>query len=170
MWYVIWTTTGKEEQCKALLEHYCNGLFERISIPTKIMQKKYQDVWKEVEIKLIPSYVFVETGEVFEFGAELKRLSWFAGFNNILKSDGTYAPLNERDAAFIEHLCGKDDVIKPSFAVKEGDRITVTEGALVGYEGFITKIDRHKRQAYVELDMFGRKVKVALGIEVLDKK
>ena len=32
-----------------------------------------------------------------------------------------------------------------------GDKITVTRGPLMGFEGDIRKIDRHKRRAYIDV-------------------
>ena len=37
-----------------------------------------------------------------------------------------------------------------------GDKITVTRGPLMGFEGDIRKIDRHKRRAYIDVTLFGR--------------
>ncbi len=170
MWYVIWTTTGKEDQCKALMERYCKEFVSRVTIPKKKVQKKYKGEWKDVEERLIPSYVFVETTEVDTFGPELKNLSWYAGFNNLLKSDGTYMPLNDREVKLISSLSGFEKVIEPSIGVKEGENILITKGPLMGLEGFIKHINRHKREAVLEMDICGRKTKVTVGLEVVDKK
>ena len=52
----------------------------------------------------------------------------------------------------------------------EGDTIKVTEGPLLGLEGKIRKIDRHKRQCVVETEMFGQKTKMTVGLEIVYKK
>ena len=52
----------------------------------------------------------------------------------------------------------------------EGDNIVVTYGPLVGMEGSIKRIDRHKRLALVEMDMFDRVTEVKVGLEIIEKK
>ena len=36
-------------------------------------------------------------------------------------------------------------------------------------EGLIRKIDRHKRMAYLEVEMFGRKIEMRAGLEIIEK-
>ena len=50
-----------------------------------------------------------------------------------------------------------------------GDRIQITSGALVGLEGQIKKIDRHKRIAIVAMRMMGAVREVPLMLEVVEK-
>ena len=69
----------------------------------------------------------------------------------------------------IEDLYGKKGLFDLSEGIIEGDRIIVTSGPLVGNEGSIRKIDRHKRLAYLEFDMFGQDVKAAVGLEIVEK-
>ena len=52
----------------------------------------------------------------------------------------------------------------------ENDRVVITSGPLQGNEGLIRKIDRHKRKAYLEIDMFGRKLKTQVGLEIVRKQ
>ena len=56
-----------------------------------------------------------------------------------------------------------------SEGVIEGGTIKVLSGPLMGYEGSIQKIDRHKRLAYVEIKMLGRTTVVKLGLEIVSK-
>ena len=56
-----------------------------------------------------------------------------------------------------------------SVGVIEKDKVKIQEGPLVGMEGLIKKIDRHKRQAVLEMEMFGRKVEMKVGVEIVEK-
>lgn len=40
----------------------------------------------------------------------------------------------------------------------------------MGHAGSIVKIDRHKRLAYLEMEMLGRKKNVKLGLEIVAKR
>ena len=42
-------------------------------------------------------------------------------------------------------------------------------GPLQGKEGYIKKIDRHKRRAFLEMPMFGRVQKIQVGLEIVAK-
>ena len=57
-----------------------------------------------------------------------------------------------------------------SVGVIEGDRVIVTEGPLKGHEAQITKIDRHKRAAYLDMRMFGRHKTIKVGLEIVRKR
>ena len=57
-----------------------------------------------------------------------------------------------------------------SEGVIEGDRIIVLKGPLVGREGWIRKINRRKRTAYLEIDMFGRTIQTKIGLGIVRKR
>lgn len=40
----------------------------------------------------------------------------------------------------------------------------------MGMEGNIRRIDRHKRTAYLEIEMFGRIVEMKVGLEIIRKE
>ena len=50
-----------------------------------------------------------------------------------------------------------------------GDKVNIISGPLVGYEGKIKKIDRHKRIAYIEVSLFDQVVVVQVGLEIISK-
>lgn len=39
----------------------------------------------------------------------------------------------------------------------------------IGLEGLITKIDRHKRIAYVDVELLGKLTRVQVGLEIISK-
>ena len=46
----------------------------------------------------------------------------------------------------------------------------MTKGPLQGREKMISRIDRHKRTAYLEIEMFGRTVEMKVGLEIIRKE
>jgi transcriptional antiterminator NusG len=50
-----------------------------------------------------------------------------------------------------------------------GDKIKVTEGALVGSESLIKKINRHKMEAMIQVKLMGDYRDVVVGLEVIEK-
>lgn len=65
---------------------------------------------------------------------------------------------------------GKEDqVVELSTGIIENDKVRIQSGPLVGMEGFIKKIDRHKRRAVLEIEMYGRVVEMKVGVEIVEK-
>lgn len=57
-----------------------------------------------------------------------------------------------------------------SSGIIENDRVQILSGPLMGMEGNICRIDRHKRMAYMEIEMFGRTVEMKVGLEIIRKE
>jgi len=68
-----------------------------------------------------------------------------------------------------QRLFDADFCIKGSVGVIEGDTTRITSGALMGLEGRIKKINRHKREAVVEMQMMGTARDVVLMLEIVEK-
>ena len=70
---------------------------------------------------------------------------------------------------FLAQFGGKQHIVDMSIGYIEGDVIHINEGPLIGYEGHIVKIVRHKRIAYVDISLFGRDTTVKVGLEIISK-
>ena len=57
-----------------------------------------------------------------------------------------------------------------SEGIIENDRVIITKGPLKGNEGLIRKIDRHKRKAWLEIQMFRRTMEMQVGVEIVRKR
>ena len=51
-----------------------------------------------------------------------------------------------------------------------GKELVITEGPLKDLTGKVIYINRHSRQAVLEVEFFGRIVKMKVGLEVVGKK
>lgn len=45
----------------------------------------------------------------------------------------------------------------------------MTKGSLIGCEGFIKKINRHRREAVIEVEFMGRLISVSVGLEIVKR-
>lgn len=61
-------------------------------------------------------------------------------------------------------------VVPMSTGVKDGDRVVITGGPLVGHEAMVKEIWRRKSTAVLEIDVCGRKVSTRVGLGVLSKE
>ena len=164
--YVLATITGREEKTKKLIEEItCNA---RLFIPQKITVRKYEGAWHEEIQKLFPGYIFVETDDIAAFVDTLPK-SFFNTFMKVIgKNDQLYLSVKDEELAWLRKLCGDDFTATLSKGIKENGKIRFTSGPLVGMEGLVRKVDRHRRIVTLEIEMFGRVQHINLGAEILN--
>lgn len=165
MWYVIWTTTGKEENTREMVNTYVDSsLYTRCVIPYK-RKKHYHGGKSEIITQIVfPSYVFVETDRIEDF---VQKIAWFPGMNVVLHTDDMYSPIYKHEEYLLTKLLNDHDVIDISEGYMEGDRIHVISGPLQGYEGMIKKVIRRRGVAVLQMTIFNRVTEVKLGLELI---
>ena len=132
------------------------------------MQKQFRGQWRTCTATLFPGYLIVVTDRVDELESQLRRVPAFAW---VLSNDGGFVPLERDEVAWIDAFTEKGHrTVGVSEGVIEGDRIIVLKGPLVGREGWIRKINRRKRTAYLEIDMFGRTIQTKIGLGIVRKR
>lgn len=172
MIYVMQTAVGQEDYMKGQIEKYVLLEGESIYIPVVERKMKFHGEFRMVKRKFYPGYIFVESGDGEDLNARLKS----ARINKlveqcirILTTGSEITPLTEQEEEFLKKIGGKDHVITMSVGYMEGDRVIVTEGSLEGFEGLIRKINRHKRQAVIEVTMFNNPMTITVGLEIVNK-
>jgi transcriptional antiterminator NusG len=167
MWYVIQVCTGTEQsirmQCEKRIEP---SILEQCFIPNFEEKRKIRQKWQTIRRPLFPGYVFLVTDQVEQLFFELEKVQ---GMKKLLTTGSEFVPLSESEVHFLQNLGGEDHVVEMSTGIIEGSRIIIESGPLQGREGLIKKIDRHKRKAWLEMEMFGRPQRVEVGLEVTGK-
>lgn len=173
MWYVIQVIGGREQKVLEQIEGLCDPeTFKQCFIPKYEIQKRYAGVWQLRREVLFPGYVFADTKTPEAFRAELNHVF---DMTRLLTSGKTgderrFIPLTDQEQVFISAFIGDDDhVMKMSEGIIEGDRVVVLKGPLMNKGGLVKKIDRHKRIAYLEFEMFGRPMTIKAGLEIVRK-
>ena len=87
----------------------------------------------------------------------------------ILKTGDEITPLSQQEVELLLKLGSEKQEVEMSIGVIEGDKVHIFEGPLQGMEGLIRKIDRHKRMAYLKVEMFGRVVEMKVGVEIVER-
>lgn len=167
MWYVMQVTPGGEnktvQMCQRIVEE---DYIDEIFVPELEQMKRFKGEWHKVKKIMFPGYVFVSTQKELDLYENLKSVPTLT---KILKTGEDITPVTPREEDFIKKLIGKDKVAEVSVGYIEGDKLIVTEGPLIGMEGLVKKIDRHKRIAILQMEMFGNLTEVTMGLEVLSK-
>lgn len=168
MWYVVQVFTGEEEKIKEMcLRRIPAKTLERCFIPYYEEQKRYMGKWHRKTRILFPGYVFMITEQIQELYEELKKIK---AFSRILGDRNCLTPLSVGEVAFLEKFGGSEQVARMSVGLIENEQVWITEGPLMGMEGCIKKIDRHKRRAWIQVEMFGKTIDAAVGLEIVEKK
>jgi transcriptional antiterminator NusG len=181
LYYVMQVVTGTEdkveEQVKVMVG---KELYDSCFHPMRRMKKKFRGEWREVREKLLPGYVFIVSDHVQELYQELKHMPVFT---RMLGKDGEqFVPLSEQEAEWLKRLAAVPlqdsglssdrnmEVQLSQVSVSEDDAVTILSGPLKNMEGYIRKIDLHRRIAKVEVDFMNRKTLIHLGIEMVEKR
>ncbi|MCM1262528.1 MAG: antiterminator LoaP [Butyrivibrio sp.] len=167
MWYIAQVRLGAEEQIK----HKCikiadKRILEQCFIPHYKEMKRYQGAWHTQEKLLFPGYVFMISSHAEELNRSLENV---IGLVKMLGTGDEIVPLKESEEELLEHMGVRENALDISTGVIRNGVVHVTKGPLTGLESYIRKIDRHKRKAWLELDLFGRMVKMEAGLEITEK-
>lgn len=167
-WYVMQVRTGTEEniciQCKKDIEE---AVLEKCFLPYYEEKRRVQGEWRILKKLLFPGYVFVITEDMETLYQQLKRV---IGLTKLLGTGREITPLTEDETAFLKRFGGEEQIVAMSEGIIEGSKVIVNSGPLQGMEGYIRKIDRHKRRAYLEIPFFGRVQNVQVGLEIVEKR
>lgn len=167
MWYVMQVRTGSEEniriQCERVID---KEILERCFIPYYQQKKRFQGKWHIQENILFPGYVFLIAQNLELLTESLKKV---IGLTKLIGTGDEIVPLSEEETKFLLKMGKEEQVVELSAGIIENDKVRIQSGPLVGMEGFIKKIDRHKRQAVMEIEMFGRVVEMKVGVEIVEK-
>lgn len=166
--YVIQVTGGRETHARDLITRLMGELVGECFIPRREVFRRVDGEWASVTETLFPGYVFVRTNQIQQLSELLGSVPVFTRL--LGKSYERIIPLSSEEVAWLEALLAPvSKVLEKSVGVIEGDRVIVTEGPLKGHEAQISKIDRHKRAAYLDMRMFGRHKTIKVGLEIVRK-
>ncbi len=170
-WFVLYVRTGKEEKIVNLI-NLAGGDFHAF-IPKKKQRYRKQGIITIIDEILFKGYVFVESNlDIQEFSIYVSNnIKLSSGFIKLLgnKIEPEYVSVYPEERKVLEQFTNKEKVIEFSVGFIEGDQVIITEGPLKGYESQIKKIDRHKRKAEVEIQLFNQIQRISVPCEIVSK-
>ena len=168
VWVVAQVTVGKEDEIKeSCSDMVPKDVLEDIFVPKHVRLKKYRGEWRRETRPLYSGYVFMVTHDP---KALEKALIKVPGRHRLLKADDIILTVSDEEKTFINRIAGRDNIVDISVGYKEGDRIKIVSGPMLGLEGDIVHVDRHKRLVTINVSLFGRAVKTTLGLELTSKQ
>ena len=167
MWYVVQVRSGTEHniriQCNKKIP---DTIMERCFIPYYEEKKKQNGTWNTLQKVLFPGYIFMITEDVEKLFFHLKTIE---GMTKLIGTGQDIIPLKDEEITFLQRFGGEEQIVSMSEGIIEGTQVIITSGPLMGMEGLIKKIDRHKRKAWLDLELFGRMQRVEVGLEITRK-
>lgn len=174
MWYVIQVFTGRElrvaQEIRKVADSSAEGTctVSDVLVPQAEYKQRIGGQWETTQRIVFPGYVFVETRNPDALAAQLSQVKFFT---RILGVENGFVPLSDVEAQYIQTFADTPTrIVQMSTGVIEGDQVRILSGPLFGLEGRITRIDRHKRVAWVEIPMMGRTQNIKLGLEIVSKR
>ncbi|WP_226001902.1 antiterminator LoaP [Paenibacillus sp. BJ-4] len=170
-WYVFFVRTGREERVKQLFNEWLDSEVYKPFIPLQERLFKVAGTVKKELAPLFPSYVFIESN--------LPDLQFVTNANSVictssdiirlLRYSKLEASMRDSERQMLESLCNDSYCIESSTGIIEGDNIRIIDGPLKGRSSIVKKIDRHKRQAVIQLEFMGDTRLVNVALEIISK-
>lgn len=167
-WYVAQVRGGRETTTRNLcLERVPEKAMKECFLPEREVMWKVDGEWKLVKKLLFPGYLFFVTDDAEGLYESLQRVPALV---RLLGSDErAFFPLTDKETDWFLSFMDREHVVRMSEGYIDGDKVVVTRGPLMGFEGQIRRVDRHKRRAYLDVTMFGRTVPTSIGLEIVRK-
>lgn len=167
-WYVIQVRSKAEEKIRRSCEMLISKeILKECFIPKNKRMKKIKGNWIEIEEILFTGYVFLVSDDPDKLYLELKKVPDLTKMLGHV--DGEIFPLYDDEVEFLKSLSDCEHVVEISTGLIENDEVRIVSGPLKGREGIIRKIDRHKRVALIEVELFGKTTQAKVGLEIVSK-
>lgn len=148
-------------------EGYWEDILENCFLPRYEEKRKIWGEWKILKKLLFPGYVFVISDDIDQLYQKLKKV---IGLTKLIGTGKEIIPLTEEEVRLLMKFGGEEQIVAMSKGIIEGSKVIINSGPLKGMEGYIRKIDRHKRKAYLEVPMFNGMQNIQVGLEIVSKR
>ena len=176
--FVLRVASNKEDRVReALLRKVkIEGVEEtvgRILVPTERVRSMKGGVRKESDRKLYPGYVFIEL--TLDKNGMIPEKVWFLiketdGVGDFIGSNGKPTAMAPKDQAkMLEEAEKPDDEVSLKTEYKKGDKIKVTNGAFINFEGNVEEIVPDKGMVRIVTTIFGRPTPLELEYWQIEK-
>src|SRR5882757_5473193 len=145
----------------------------RILVPTERVRSMKAGVRKESDRKLYPGYVFIELD--LDKNGMIPENVWFLiketdGVGDFIGSNGKPSAMSPKDQAkMLEEAERPENDPRLDAQYKKGDKIKVTDGAFINFEGNVDEIMPDKGMVRIVTTIFGRPTPLELEYWQIEK-
>ncbi|GAB6392378.1 MAG: transcription antitermination protein, NusG family/antiterminator LoaP [Treponematales bacterium] len=168
-YYAMQVRTGGEEKYMRLFKVRHPEVRFPFHFPKRIVRVRRKNKQFEETAAVFPGYLFVEAEETGAVAEALWQYRRVDGFCRFLRSNQDICPLAGRDLETVLYFIRRVGPLAGTSKVRfdENDRIVVVDGPLFGLTGNIIKVDKRKKWAKVQLDLYGDSFAINLAIDIL---
>lgn len=158
-WYAIYTKSRHEQKT------YDRLLKKNIETFLPLVERwsRRRDRRKRINLPLFPGYLFVHSQMDAHTHLEILKTDSVV---RILGNDGKPIPIPDEQIFGIQTLIKNGMAITPFPYLKEGMRVRVVNGPLIGIEGILLKTQPNKHRLVLSVDLL--KESVSVEIDELD--
>jgi len=170
-WVVLFVRTGFKYKLIEQLKQKLNPEKFQPFLPLKEYINRRKGICQKQEKLLFKGYVFIKTSveadKIYnKLKVAFKNWAYFQNIYSILHHGKikNNIVMMEKEKKDLETLMDTKNCIRGSKAIKEGDKIQIISGPLMGLESIIKKTSNHNKEATIEIEIMGaiREVKVYL--------
>lgn len=169
-WYALFVETGYEDEVCHYIDKVKTYILEDVKydllVPKRKIYERKHGIRNEVIKKMFPGYVLVETDNIIQFYSRAKGAPHIIKF---LRERDYFHEIKLDEIRQILHMTDHKGLIEVSQAYVVNDKIRISDGPLLGQEGFIKKIDKRKGRAKVEFIINNNSLLIDLGIDIIQK-
>jgi transcriptional antiterminator NusG len=169
-WYANFVETGKEDIATQYVRAVLNadGLAPEydLLVPKREVTERRRGKEQTFLKNMFPGYVLLNTSDALRFYVKTRYLPHIYG---VLHNVEHFREIEPVEISNIVAMVDERGVIGRSDIFVEDDRVIVTSGPLLRYEGHISRIDRRKGRAKVLFQFDGQRRYVNLEVTLLEK-
>lgn len=168
-WYAIFVETGKEDIVTQLVrtmlksDEFASDY--DLLVPKREVAERKRGITQTFLKNMFPGYVLLNTSDVFSFYSKAR---YFTHIYSVLHNAEHFREIELSEISNIIYMADEHGVIGKSDIFVEDDRVIVTRGPLLHYDGYITKIDCRKERAKVLFQFDGSSHLVDLSVNLLE--
>jgi len=163
--FVLRVASNKEDRVREALARKVKiegleAVVNRILVPTERVRSMKDGRRRDTERKLYPGYVFIEL--LLDKNGIIPEKVWFMiketdGVGDFIGSNGKPTPMSPKDEAkMLEEAERPDEGPRFEAQFKKGERIKVTDGAFINFEGDVDEVMPDKGMVRIITTIFGR--------------
>ncbi len=176
--FVLRVASNKEDQVREKLARKIkiDGLEDfvgQILVPTEHVRTHKGGIRRDRENKLYPGYVFIELN--LDKDGRIPDNVWFTiketeGVGDFIGSNGKPTAMSPKDQGkMLDQVAASKAEPKLDAQFKKGDRVKVTEGPFINFEGDVDEVIAEKGMVRIIATIFGRPTPLELEYWQIEK-
>lgn len=169
-YYIIQVKSLKEDEYIQRIEKRLEfrSKSQAFIFPKRELKIKKNGKTTKQTLPLFSSYIFIQTEEVDRQLYNIMKTTPY--FYRFLPNNQSIQKLEGKDLSLIQHFLQFGKTIESSRVIfDENDRIIVKEGPMKGLEGLISKVDRRKKRARIQVELAQTPIIFDLSFDVIEK-